>query len=127
MKLTRSQPIHFTREDGTLIAAPAATRGQMRDVFLLDRESDNPLPGAEKRGRMVAIFLTNARWLQADGRTLAGETADLLDALTPEEEIDIINAFTAQHHGMEPTTAVEIQQALREHLKKKLLTPGLKT
>lgn len=126
MKLTRSEPIHFQRHDDTVIIAPAVTRAQMREVFALDRErtdDESPLDSAARRGQQVAIFLRHAEWMQSDGTASAGPLSDLLDALTVAEEIDIIHAFIAQHHGIEPTTAVAVQQAMREELKKKHLEP----
>ncbi|CAN5350966.1 hypothetical protein BH09VER1_BH09VER1_28340 [soil metagenome] len=117
MKITRSDSIRFQREDGTEILAPAVTRGQMREVYALDAEKIDPL---ERRGRQVAVFLRSAVWLKAKGRTSAGPIAKLLPELTAEEEIDIIHAIMAQQHGIAPTTAVEIQQALREEYKKKV-------
>jgi hypothetical protein len=98
MQLTRSQPIRFHRADGSIVLARPATRGQMREIFEIEREVGNSVT-AEARGRMVSIFLRDAAWLQPDGESLAGETADLLDDLTAEEEIDIVNAFCAQHNG----------------------------
>lgn len=120
MLLTRSETIAFQRADGTHISAPPVTRGQMREVLILDRNETPDV--AMRRGQQVAIFLRNAQWLQEDGITAAGTLQELLDSLTIAEEIDILHAFTAQHHGKRPDTAVALQQAMRDIVKKKLLS-----
>lgn len=125
MKLTRAETIIFERVDGTVIVAPAVTRGQIRETLMLElKPTDTPLEGAARRGEMMAVFLRDAAWLQADRRTPAGMLPELLDALTVVEEIEMINAFVAQHHGIRPDTAVQVQQALFEVLKKKPAEPG---
>lgn len=118
LPLTRAEPLLFERPDSTLIRVPACTRRQMREVLVLDREDSADI--GRRRGEQVAIFLQHAEWLQADGKTPAGELSSLLDALTPEEEIDILHAIAAAHHGFQPTTAVQLQQSMRDLLKKKL-------
>lgn len=125
MTLTRSADITFHRADGTVIAAPAVTRGQMAEVYQVDAElagRTEPADMAERRGRQAAIFLRAARWLQADGTTPAGTLDELLPTLTADEEIDVIYAFTAQHHGINPTSAVIVRQAMDELAKKKAMT-----
>lgn len=109
MQLSRPEPLIFKRADGTVITAMPATRGQMREVFVLDRDETDP---AERRGKAVAILLRGA----------CG--ADVLDSLTAEEETDIIHAFSGQHIGISAETAVGLQQAMREALKKKARTGG---
>lgn len=118
MLLTRSEPILFERQDRTQIYTPPVTRGQMREVLDLDRKETADMSG--RRGQQVAIFLRNAQWLKADGWTHAGTLQELLDSLTLAEEIDILHAITAQHHGLRPEDAVAVQQAMRDILKKKL-------
>ena len=120
MKLTRSEPIYFLRADGTTIVAMPCTRGRMREGLALDCEPCDDM--AALRGQIVAIYLADAKWLQADGTTPAGTLTDLLASLDATEETDIIHAITVQHHGMKPGDAVALQQAMREILKKKLLT-----
>lgn len=120
MKLTRSEPIAFTRADGTQILAQPATRGRMREVLVLDLEPAEDV--AARRGEVVAIFLRDAEWLQADGKTPAGTLTALLESLDAAEETDIIHAVILQHHGHNPADAVAVQQAMREVLKKKAAT-----
>jgi hypothetical protein len=109
MILTRPEPLTFERADGTKILAMPATRGQMREVFVLDRDEPDP---AERRGKAVAILLRGAC------------KPEILDSLTAEEEQDIIAAFSGQHVGIAAPTAVALHQAMREALKKKAPTPG---
>jgi hypothetical protein len=117
MKLTRSEPILFTRADGTIIHAQPCTRGRMREVLTLDCVPTDDM--AERRGQIVAIYLADAKWLQADGIMPAGTLEELLASLDATEETDIIHAITVQHHGMRPQDAVTLQQAMREIIKKK--------
>jgi len=120
MKLTRSQVIEFERADGTVIRAQPCSRGRMRDVLKLDLEPAEDQ--ALRRGQVVAIYLQDAQWLQREGGASAGTLEALLDSLDATEEIDIIHAITLQHHGMDAKTAVELQQLMREVLKKKGVT-----
>lgn len=104
MKLTRPEPLVFERADGSQIFAAPATRGQMREVFALDLTEPDL---AERRGKAVAILLKGAC------------TPEVLDSLTAEEEQDILHAFAGAHMGIGATTAVALQQAMRDELKKK--------
>jgi hypothetical protein len=119
MQLTRPEPITFELTSGQTITAPPATRAQMREVYRIERDVADL---AERRGQIVATLLQGASTSTAEPLQV------LLDSLTAEEETDIIHAFVASHHGYSPTTAVAVQQAMREMLKKKLqTTPPLQT
>jgi len=83
---------------------PLPTRGQMRRVAALDRDGRETAEQLdEKRAAILAIVC---------------EGTDLpLDTLSAEEEVKIVSAIMAAHHGFDATDAVAYQSAL---LKKKL-------
>lgn len=121
MKLRRANPITFHREDGTVIVVPPIQRGQMEKILELDPEGlEDPVQAGIRRGKQIAILLRDA--VALEGESDPRPLGDDIKTLEPEEEIDIIQALVAAHHGYSPKTAVEVQQALREIQKKKFLT-----
>lgn len=129
MKLSLPETLIFERADKTKIIAPAVSRGQIREVYELDRKKVKSLLAlAERRGQQVEIFLRHAKWVKADdARKSAGTLQELFTRLTAAEEIDIIHAFIAQHHGEKPENAAQLQAVMREILKKKTTGPALTT
>lgn len=125
MKLRQPDPILFDTWKGVTISIPPLTRAQMRDLYALD---DGPVPPGNEgnlRAARIDIMLRTAACRTVEGGQLA--TSEVIDGLTPEEEIDIINGMIAHHHGLSAKTAVEIQSAMRAVLKKKLERPSAKS
>lgn len=134
MKLRAPQSITFERADGSKIAVPPVTRGQIREVYALDPEpmeaaGRTPLDASEQRAEQLAILLVQAICTDAAGSPVS--VAWMLDSLTVIEEHDILTALIAAHHGIDPERATDTARALRElaarELKKKAVRKRGKT
>lgn len=121
LQLTRPASLDFNHHTGAVLTLPPVTRGQMRRVFELDKTpTATPEEQLARRARMFDILLESATAKDAKGAAL--QVRHFLDSLTPLEEVQIINAVIAQHHGLDPRNAADMQAALYElAVKKKAL------
>lgn len=124
MKISRKAPTVFEFPDGSRISVPPIRWGQMGEVYALDPERrETPMEITEQRHRQVAILIRHATCTDAAGRVQPVEAA--LDALSAEDEQDIIHGVIARHHGLDPADSVAAFAAIREIVKKKHRAAGV--
>jgi len=107
--ISSGTPLRFEREDGSVFEIPPITRGQLRRVYLRDGDAQGDASHASEDARRadhLKVLLEDARWISGGG------PGDVADQLTATEEIAVLHAIIAQHHGFNPKTAAELQMAL---------------
>ncbi len=110
VKLERPDPIEFFLPDGRSFIVAPVTRGRMREALSLDPEQGEvrgPVQAAAQRSLQLAALVGEAVGIPTpEGNVETHPSAPFLAELTPEEEIQVLNALTAQGHGQDPTAAV---------------------
>lgn len=102
MKLTRAKPLKFELEDGRAFLVPPPTLKQVAECIELDPdEGDTATP----REQLLRI--------SQQVRILAGDAIPV-DDLTPDEAQQVLQAFMAHIHGIDPNLALAIQGELKK-------------
>lgn len=104
--LRHPEPLNFDLHRlGLECTVALPTRGQMRRAIELDPEGNESREethaDADARRALQLAILT-------EGSNLP------LDRLTAEEEVQILHAIVAAHHGFDPGQAVALQQTLKK-------------
>jgi len=105
MRLIRPSGCEFQIGDLSY-RVPPPTRGQMREALALDAEAggeETPQQVDTRRALCVAILCRFS------------EPPLPMELLTSEEEVQILTALMAQHHGLDPVQAVAIASALKKN------------
>lgn len=121
MKLRTPAPISFERFDGSTALVLPLTREKIRSLY---EQEDNPEENktadlGELRAARLALMLKDAICTNTKGKKIS--CRDFLRSLTVEEEIDIMQGLIAQTEGINVAFAVDLQSALREQQKKKII------
>ncbi|MEZ0255125.1 MAG: hypothetical protein ACAI37_07595 [Chthoniobacter sp.] len=111
--LDRPEDLEFELSDGSSFIVKPYTRAQLRWAIALDPKPGEPRTPArigEQRAQQLAALVGPTVF--RGGTALP--SADVLAALTPDEEMQILAAIMAQGHGQDPASAVALHQMVKK-------------